>query len=237
MLQGIALETTRPQLREAISEGTASTLTSMLQSVMDGGTGYPARAAGFTAPAAGKTGTTSDYTDAWFVGYTPQLVAGVWVGFDRRARLGEGMTGARAALPAWTQFMLSAGTLLPATAFPQASEVLTRLVCPVSGALARSGCPEPLSQTFVGGEEPADLCTVHDGEAVEQPNGAEPIAPPATDDEHDTQAPTEAAKEAGSMGVPRGTPVQVPVQAPVRTAPPPSGKTREPLTAPSPKKR
>ena len=80
---GKELERNAPRPYEVLSEGTAATMTSMLQSVMDHGTGYPARAAGFTLPAAGKTGTMDDYMDAWFVGYIPSLSVGVWVGFAR----------------------------------------------------------------------------------------------------------------------------------------------------------
>lgn len=226
---GKPLETTRPQLREALSEGTASTITSMLQSVMDGGTGYPARAAGFTAPAAGKTGTTSDYTDAWFVGYTPQLVAGVWVGFDRKMRLGEGMTGGRAALPAWTQFMIGAQASVPATPFPEPSAVLTRLVCPVSGALARTECPPALTQTFMAGEEPAELCPVHEGDAVRQPSDTEPIPAPVTDDEHEvTEQVPESAGPLPALARDLVTPPQTPVAQAGAPAP------RKPLVAPAP---
>ncbi len=223
---GKSLEVTRPQLREAISEGTARTITSMLQSVMDGGTGYGARAAGFSAPAAGKTGTTSDYTDAWFIGYTTNLVAGVWVGFDRKARLGEGMTGGRAALPVWAQFMIGAQASMPATAFPQPSAVLSRLVCPVSGALARSECPPALPHTFVAGEEPAELCPVHGGDAVRQPSDSEPIPAPETDDEHAVQAELDDAAMADRAAI------EAPPPAPAKPAP-----ANKPLTAPVPRKR
>ncbi len=226
---GKPLETTRPQLREALSEGTASTLTSMLQSVIDGGTGYPARAAGFTAPAAGKTGTTSDYTDAWFVGYTPTLVAGVWVGFDRKMQLGEGMTGGRAALPAWTQFMLGVQALQPSGAFPQVTEVVTRLVCPVSGALARTGCPPPISQTFNAGEEPSEVCSAHGGEPVAQPSTSEPVVPPVGDDEHEAPVPDAEAAAPGAPGI-------VPAGAPATRATPTPPATRAPVTAPAKKR-
>src|SRR5205085_10068130 len=98
---GTVLEKNSPRPQEVLSEETSGVMTSMLQSVVDHGTGAPARAMGFTIPAAGKTGTMDNYMDAWFVGFVPSLVAGVWVGFDQKKPIGPGMTGARAALPAW----------------------------------------------------------------------------------------------------------------------------------------
>ena len=116
--RGIVLERNTPRPFEVLSEETAATMTSMLQSVMDHGTGYPARARGFTAPAAGKTGTMDDYMDAWFVGFVPSLVCGVWVGYDEKKTIGHGMTGARAALPAWTDIMIGATRGRPVEDFP-----------------------------------------------------------------------------------------------------------------------
>src|SRR5437899_12992318 len=92
-------------------------MTAMLEEVIQFGTGVQAKKLG--RPAAGKTGTTQDYTDAWFVGYTPQLTAGVWVGFDdKQISLGKRETGARAALPIWLEFMQGALAGTPVTDFP-----------------------------------------------------------------------------------------------------------------------
>ena len=99
---GRVLEENRATSTEALDEKTSALIVSMMRSVMDRGTGYPARGQmEFTAPAAGKTGTTDDYTDAWFIGFTPRCVCAVWVGFDTKRSLGGGMTGAKAALPIW----------------------------------------------------------------------------------------------------------------------------------------
>jgi penicillin-binding protein 1A len=91
-------------------------MTAMLEEVIQFGTGIQARSLG--RPAAGKTGTTQDYTDAWFIGFTPQLTAGVWVGYDdKQISLGKKETGARAALPIWLEFMQSVLAGLPVLDF------------------------------------------------------------------------------------------------------------------------
>ena len=95
-----------------ISPQLAFIMNNMLKGVLDRGTAAIARRLGFTRPAAGKTGTTNDYKDAWFVGYTPDLLAVVWVGFDGPSKLN--LSGAEAALPIWTDFMKSATATMPA---------------------------------------------------------------------------------------------------------------------------
>ena len=182
---GNVLEKNSPRPTEVLSEESAGVMTSMLQSVVDHGTGAPSRAMGFTIPAAGKTGTMDDYMDAWFVGYVPSLVAGVWVGYDQKRKIGPGMTGARAALPAWTDFMLSATRGRPVEDFPLPAGTVTREVCAETGMLATQSCPNVTSEQFPEGSEPADLCTAHPGPAL---NPQEP-SPPAQ--VIDTEAPTE----------------------------------------------
>jgi penicillin-binding protein 1A len=104
---GALLEEAHPEVHDVLSPDVARTMTAMLEEVIQFGTGVQAKALG--RPAAGKTGTTQDYTDAWFVGYTPQITAGVWVGFDdKQISLGKKETGARAALPIWLEFMQGA---------------------------------------------------------------------------------------------------------------------------------
>jgi penicillin-binding protein 1B len=100
---------------QVISPQLASMMNDLLKGVLDRGTGAMARRWGFTRPAAGKTGTTNDYKDAWFVGYTPDLLAVVWVGFDGPSKLN--LSGAEAALPIWTDFMKSATATMPVTDF------------------------------------------------------------------------------------------------------------------------
>src|SRR5499425_2077942 len=109
---GALLEEARPSIHEVVSPEVARTMTAMLEEVIQFGTGIAAKV--LKRPAAGKTGTTQDYTDAWFVGFTPQITAGVWVGFDdKQNSLGKKETGARAALPIWTEFMQNALAGMP----------------------------------------------------------------------------------------------------------------------------
>ncbi len=162
---GNVLEKSVPRPVEVLSEETASVMTSMLQSVMDHGTGAPARLRGFALPAAGKTGTMDDYMDAWFVGYVPSLVCGVWVGFDEKRPIGPGMTGARVALPAWTDFMLGATRGRPAEDFPAPAGTVERDVCAETGMLATENCPHSAVERFPEGSEPQEPCAAHPGRA------------------------------------------------------------------------
>jgi penicillin-binding protein 1A len=105
--EGALLEEAHPEVHDVLSPDVARTMTAMLEEVIQFGTGIQARSLG--RPAAGKTGTTQDYTDAWFIGFTPQITSGVWVGFDdKQISLGKKETGARAALPIWLEFMQGA---------------------------------------------------------------------------------------------------------------------------------
>jgi penicillin-binding protein 1A len=174
---GTVLERNAPRPTEVLSEETASVMTSMLQSVMDHGTGYPARARGFTCPAAGKTGTMDEYKDAWFVGFVPGLVCGTWVGFDEKKVIGPGMTGARAALPIWTDFMIAATRGRPVEDFPLPAGTVNRQICAESGMLATDACPNVTTEMFDEGSQPTELCTTHPGRPL-QPAPSEAEAPP-----------------------------------------------------------
>jgi penicillin-binding protein 1A len=104
--EGHILEEDYPEARDAISQQTARTMVSLLQSVVLHGTASAARRLNHAL--AGKTGTTNNYTDAWFIGFSPSVTCGVWVGFDEKRPLGEDETGAKAALPIWMDFMHAA---------------------------------------------------------------------------------------------------------------------------------
>jgi penicillin-binding protein 1B len=131
----------------------------MLEQVIKHGTGAGARKAGFLRPAAGKTGTTNDSVDAWFAGYTPNLLAVVWTGFDQQEALG--LTGAEASLPAWTDFMKAATAARPDTDFPMPSDVVRVRVDPLTGYLATPYCPVTMAGVFPKALAPAEACPFH----------------------------------------------------------------------------
>lgn len=164
---GNVLEKNIPHPTEVLSEETAVVMTSMLESVMNYGTGAGARAAGFTRPAAGKTGTTNDYTDALFVGFTPSLVCGTWVGYDVQQRIGGGMTGSHAALPIWTEFMIGATRGQPEEEFAQPYGTVKRRVCAETGMLATEACPNLTNEDFREGAEPTEVCVAHPGRPLD----------------------------------------------------------------------
>ena len=164
---GTVLEHYTPRSAEALTEVTSATMNSMLASVVDHGTGFPARSAGFTLPAAGKTGTMDEYMDAWFVGYIPSLTMGVWVGYDEKKRIGQGMTGAHAALPIWTEFMMGATRGKTVEYFPLPSGNVARTVCVESGMLATDQCPSTTSEMFEEGTAPTAYCTTHPGKPLD----------------------------------------------------------------------
>jgi len=130
---GNILDTNKPEVKEVLRKESAYIMTDMLKSVVNNGTGVTARTVyHFFRPAGGKTGTTNDFTDAWFIGFTPQIVSGVWIGFDDPAiTLGEGQAGAVAALPIWAPFMKTAhDTLqLPIVEFETPPGVVRMEIC------------------------------------------------------------------------------------------------------------
>ena len=117
---------------------------------------------GLTFPAAGKTGTTDAYRDAYFVGYTPELVTGVWVGFDEPQSIG--LPGAKAALPAWVDFMVASAPATPAD-FKAPKGIVMATIDPDSGGLATAACPRRMTVPFLTGSEPRRLCPIHGGGA------------------------------------------------------------------------
>ncbi|MFZ2198215.1 MAG: penicillin-binding transpeptidase domain-containing protein, partial [Thermodesulfovibrionales bacterium] len=150
--QGRIVESCDPNPEEVISPQTAFLITSMMEDVVRYGTGWRARALG--RPVAGKTGTTNDYKDAWFVGYTPDLVASVWVGFDNLKSLGSQETGARAASPIWVSFMNNA--LKGETEnFSSPEGIVSYFIDPATGLLSRDG--SGLKEYFKEGTQPKQL--------------------------------------------------------------------------------
>ncbi|MEZ5319672.1 MAG: PBP1A family penicillin-binding protein [Vicinamibacterales bacterium] len=150
-----------PAPRTVARPDTTYLVTSMMRSVMNEGTGAGARANGFTADAAGKSGTTNDLRDAWFVGFTPDLLTVVWVGFDDNQPIGLG--GSQAALPIWTAFMKSALAGRSQEGFDEPPGIQHALIDPTTGLLATPGCPTTLDEVFLEGTAPVFYCHLHGG--------------------------------------------------------------------------
>jgi penicillin-binding protein 1B len=143
-----------------VREESAFLVNDMLRSVLNEGTAAGARGMGFTADAAGKTGTTNDYRDAWFAGFTPDLLCVVWVGFDDNTPVG--LSGTRAALPVWVEFMNAALSGRKPSPFPPPPEGVVLVdIDKDTGLLARPGCPKTRSEAFVAGTEPREPCGAH----------------------------------------------------------------------------
>ncbi|MBN2091789.1 PBP1A family penicillin-binding protein [candidate division KSB1 bacterium] len=172
---GNVLEEHHSIVREALREDVAYLMTSMMQTVIDHGTGVAARSRyQFYRPAAGKTGTTNDYTDGWFVGFTPQIVAGVWCGLDDpKMSLGRGQEGAKVALPIWAPFMKTAhDTLLMTTGdttrwgikdFEVPPGIVRCEICSETKKLATEFCPHILNEVFLRSTAPKSYCDKHEG--------------------------------------------------------------------------
>jgi len=153
-----------PAQYEVLSEEIAFLMTNLMQTVMDRGTGGSSRwKYNFTRPAAGKTGTTQGWSDAWFVGFTPQLAAGVWFGVDDyQVSLGPGQDGSKAALPSWAKFMRDSHNILelPRVNFQKPNGVLVSEICSVSKMGSRKACPIE-KEVFKAGSEPSQKCRIH----------------------------------------------------------------------------
>ena len=174
-----------PAVTPAITPEVAFITTSMLQDVLSYGTAKGLKKFSQERPAAGKTGTTDDYRDAWFIGYTPQIVTGVWVGHDMPRPNGRGFTGGAVAAPIWERFMRTAVATRPATDFPQPEDVIRVIIDPTTGEAANSGCPQKVAEFFTTATVPAANCHLHGGEPLQQPLEqllpAELTAPPQTE--------------------------------------------------------
>jgi penicillin-binding protein 1A len=149
---------------EVLSEEIAFLMTNLMQTVMDRGTAGSARwKYKFTRPAAGKTGTTQGWSDAWFVGFTPQLATGVWFGVDDyQVSLGMGQDGSKAALPTWARFMRDGHDILemPRVNFQRPSGIIVSEICSVSKMGARKACPIE-KEVYKSGSEPGQKCRIH----------------------------------------------------------------------------
>jgi penicillin-binding protein 1A len=151
---GQVIEENQPEAKEVISKETAYVMTDILKAVIQEGTGWRAKA--LKRPAAGKTGTTNDLRDAWFIGYTPELLTGVWVGYDEPKSMGKGETGSRAASPIWLEFMSTVLSGQPVLDFQVPEHVVFAKIDEKTGLLAGPYSKETVFQAFKEDSEPKE---------------------------------------------------------------------------------
>jgi penicillin-binding protein 1A len=182
----------QPPRRRVMGEDEAYLTTSLLRSVVKEGTGR--RAGALARPVAGKTGTTNDAKDAWFVGYSTEIVTAVWVGYDDALPLGWGETGGVTALPGWVDFMKTAHEKRPATEFPRPGNIIVAKVDPASGLLAFEGQEDAVDEEFLDGSAPNAV-------AVADAGSDAAMLAVQSEAEHADAAPTLA--DGGTKAVPR----------------------------------
>jgi penicillin-binding protein 1A len=175
---GTVLEQARPAVHDVISPDVARTMVAMLEDVVNFGTGVGAKA--LNRPAGGKTGTTNDFTDAWFMGFTPQITAGVWVGFDdKQISLGKGETGARAALPIWLEFMQGALASSPVESFPNVEPLAKVALTKVVKVDTPDSAPTEDAEESPGADAQATISNTPQAEPAKLSPAPSPTAPAA----------------------------------------------------------
>ena len=159
------IEENFPERKQVVEKETAFIMNYLLQGVVRSGTGWRARA--LPAPVGGKTGTTNDFTDAWFIGFTPTLTVGVWVGFDQKKSLGEEMTGAEAASPIFVKFMENYLNKYPETnKFRVHSGVYMINIDKYTGKLLTPDCLYHINEAFLPGTEPIEFCNEEEHQKI-----------------------------------------------------------------------
>ena len=161
-----------PTSTPALTPAAAYVTTRMLQDVLVYGTAKSLKKFSQERPSAGKTGTTGEYRDAWFVGYTPHLVTGIWVGYDQPRPGGKGFTGGAIAAPIWERFMRPAVATAPVVDFPKPDTIVSVVIDPSTGFLATTECPEKRDEFYIAGTQPTGYCPRHGGDHVS------PVTPP-----------------------------------------------------------
>jgi penicillin-binding protein 1A len=169
---GQPLQQTTPEVREVVSLGVAREMMVLLQAVVQHGTG--AAAGALHHPFGGKTGTTNNYTDAWFIGFSPSITCGTWIGFDNRQTLGEKETGAKAALPMWMDFMKVAIADKPNEAFSTADAPKRQIEVPVTPPDAVIPAEKPPGDAVDTDDEP-DASAPQPAPKVKQPQVPKPV--------------------------------------------------------------
>jgi penicillin-binding protein 1A len=154
--EGNVLEENRPEPTDAIRADTAFVMTNLLRGVVLRGTA--AKAASLNWPLGGKTGTTDDYTDAWFIGFDPDITLGVWVGLDQKKPIGHNMTGAEAALPIWMDIIKAwIGDRKDPPTFEAPGNIIFVSVDKGTGTPTADGTPGAISEAFIAGTQPGGI--------------------------------------------------------------------------------
>ena len=166
--EGELKESREVKMKRVAPASVCYVMNSILKDVFNYGTAGKARLQGFNRPFAGKTGTTSSYRDAWFIGYSPRILSLVWLGFDdgHSVRL----AGGDACVPIWTTNMNRIGGLVPDVDWKRPEDVIDRQIDPESGMLATPYCPQTKEEIFVAGTEPASVCPIHAGSGEPSPS-------------------------------------------------------------------
>lgn len=174
--EGVLLESREVKMKRVAGSGVSYVMNQILKDVFVYGTGSKARLMGFTRPFAGKSGTTSSYRDAWFIGYSPRILSLVWLGFDdgHSVRL----AGGDACVPIWTTNMTRIGGLIPDVDWKRPDDVVERQIDPESGMLATPYCPTTKDEIFVAGTEPTSVCPIHAGSGEPSPFWRDNAEPP-----------------------------------------------------------
>jgi penicillin-binding protein 1B len=169
---GRLLETRNVTMKRVAPAGVCYVMNDILKDVFDYGTAARARSLGFEDELAGKTGTTNNYRDAWFVGYSPRVLSLVWIGFDdgHSTRL----AGGEACLPIWTKHMKRIDGLVPDVDWKRPEDVTEREIDPSSGLLATPYCPVTRGEVYVAGTEPSSVCPIHAGSGEPSPYWSDP---------------------------------------------------------------
>jgi 1A family penicillin-binding protein len=158
-----------PEAEPVLDRGEAFQMTSMLRSVIDQGTGRVLREMGVRGPVAGKTGTTNNGADVWFIGYTPTLVAGVWFGYDSPRAIAPNASGGRLAAPAWAMFYLNGWhERTPSGSWSPPDGLIERRIDAFNGDLANEWCPVTQREWFKPGTEPTTLCREHEAPLLDR---------------------------------------------------------------------
>ncbi len=182
--KGDVLWEANPRHVQVLSRDEAWLMVDVMKDVIRRGTAASVWASGFHIPAGGKTGTTNDYTDAWFIGYTPDLVAGVWMGFDRPQKIKPNAQGGHLAAPAWTAFMSEVYARRAAPPdWPRPEDIVVREVDKTTNMLRNPFCPDSVVVTeyYIPGTEPTMECSLHSPFAVDSTHIAGPVQPGAID--------------------------------------------------------